>query len=170
MCNCRNCVISLAWKKKKKKDAIPFWDADVLPNLVITGYLGIRETCNGPFWKVAVSLCAVLSFSVIHEKKETYFNASTYHSTYDDMRNDDVIIRYGCIIATCVKVVMKTPLTVVLCIVCNIGTSTLCAYCIPPHGWWGQPLRFERDCWFKIWFCSWYWLIWSQTNSFVVCT
>jgi hypothetical protein len=67
-------------------------------------------------------------------KKETYFNASTYHSTYDDMRNDDVIIPYGCIIATCIKVVMKTPLTVVLCIVCNIGTSTLCAYCIPPHG------------------------------------
>ena len=121
-------------KKKKKKDAIPFWDADVLPNLVITGYLGIRETCNGPFWKVAVSSCAVLSFSVIHEKKETYFNASTYHSTYNDMRNDDVIIRYGCIIATYVKVVMKTPLTVVLSIVCNIGTLTLCASCIPPHG------------------------------------
>jgi len=80
----------------KKKDAIPFWDADVLPNLVITGYLGIRETCNGgPFWKVAVSSCAVLSFSVIHERKETYFNATTYRSTYDDMRNNYVIIRYS---------------------------------------------------------------------------
>ena len=94
-----------------------------------------------------------------------------YHSAFVDMTNSDVIIHIGCIIATCVKVVMKTPLTVVLCIVCNIGTSTLCAYCIPPHGWWGQPFRFERDCSNQnLIFVYGTWLMRSQTNSFVVCT
>ncbi len=84
--------------------------------------------------------------------------------------NDDKILQWWMYHSYNVKVVMMTLLTVVLCIVCNIGTSTLCAYCIPPHGWWGQLLQFQRGGQLKLTEIYGTWLMWSQTNSFVVCT
>ena len=84
--------------------------------------------------------------------------------------SDDVILQIWMYHSYNVKVVMMTLLTVVLCIVCIIGTSTICAYCIPPHGWWGQLLRCQRDSQNRSTVVYGTGLMRSQTNSFVVCT
>ena len=135
---CKNCVISLAWKKEKK-GAIPFWACRTIgkqwfepcrkwSRILKTS----RKSCNGPFWNVTNHGSKALDSDdalAIYYGSCSEKHAVMRRSTCALIRSN-AILHIGCIVATCVKVVMMTPLTVVLCMVCNIGTSTLCAYCI----------------------------------------
>lgn len=164
-------------KKKQKKGAIPFWACRTIgkqwfepcrkwSRILKTS----RKSCNGPFWNVTDHGSKALDSDdalAIYYGSCSEKHAVMHRSTCALIRSN-AILHIGCIVATCVKVVMMTPLTVVLCIICNIGTSTLCAYCIPPHGWWGQPLRFQRDCQTKIDYCLWCLTCESQ-NQLICC-